>query len=157
MRILTTLLVSALAMAGSGPTSLKTFTSADGVFRFQYPDILINCISPQNSTSGSCMSQDGVCLAPGSEGATLACFAYPNERFKGKPSFVTATFYVSGIQAATVEKTCLEKSPNWYVISSKASTTTINHTIFKTFEIGDNWTSGGQYGLESNLSRWKML
>ena len=146
MQTLTTLLVCALAIAGSAQTSLKTFTSLDGVFRFQYPYMLINCRSPQNSTSGSCMSQGGICMGPGSEGATLACFAYPNERFKDKPSFVTATFYVSEIQAATVEKACLEKSPNWYVISSKASTTTINHVIFETFEIGDNWTSGGQYG-----------
>ena len=36
--------------------------------------------------------------------------------------------------------------PNWLVINSKAGTTTINHVTFKTFEIGDNWTSGGQDG-----------
>jgi len=37
-------------------------------------------------------------------------------------------------------------SPGWLVINSNASTTRINHVSFKTFEIGDNWTSGGQSG-----------
>lgn len=146
MWMLTTMLVFRLAVAASTPTSLKTFTSPDGAFRFQYPDILVNCMSSQNSANSSCMSQGSVCIGPGSEGATLACLAYPNERFREKPAFVTATFYVSKIQAATLENRCLEKSPNWYVISAKASTTTINHIVFRTFEIGDNWTSGGQYG-----------
>jgi hypothetical protein len=144
--MLTTIFVYWLLVALSPPASLKTFTSSDGGFRFQYSDILVDCTASQNSATSSCMSQGNVCIGPGSEGATLACFAYPNERFQEKPAFVTATFYVSRIPAATMEERCLEKSPNWYVISSKASTTTINHIVFKTFEIGDNWTSGGQYG-----------
>ena len=146
MKTLTIFLVSGLAIAAAAQTSLKTFTGPDDIFRFQYAATLVNCMSPQSPASGSCMSQGDICIGPGSEGSTLACFAYPNERFKDKPSFVAATFYVSEIQAATAEKACLEKSPNWYVISSKKSMTTINHVIFKTFEIGDNWTSGGQYG-----------
>ena len=76
----------------------------------------------------------------------MACFAYPKERFKDKPAFVAATFYVSEIQAAKTEKVCLEGSPDWLVINSKAGMTTINHVTFKTFEIRDNWTSGGKSG-----------
>ena len=76
----------------------------------------------------------------------MACFAYPSERFKDKPAFVAATFYVSEIESAKAQKECLEGSKNWFVINSKAATTTINHVTFKTFEVGDNWTSGGQYG-----------
>ena len=103
-------------------------------------------MSAENSTSGSCMSQGGLCTGPGSAGDTMACFAYLNEKFKEKPAFVAAAFYVLRIPAAKSEKACLAKSPNWYVISEKAHPTVINHIVFKTFEIGDNWTSGGQDG-----------
>jgi hypothetical protein len=87
-----------------------------------------------------------ICGGPGSDGNTLPCFAYPNERFKYKPHFVAATFFVSEIQAATIEKSCLKGSPSWLVINSKEGMTAIHHVIFKTFEIGDNWMSGGQSG-----------
>jgi hypothetical protein len=35
--------------------------------------------------------------------------------------------------------------------------TTINHVTFKIFEIGDNWTSGGQGGSASNFSQRNVL
>src|ERR1700730_8966982 len=163
MKTLITFLVCGLAIAGSAQQSLKTFTG-QGLFRFQYSDMLVNCTPQQtsaspiksgisegnqpavSSTPDSCMSQGAICDGPGSGGSTMACFAYPNERFKDKPSFVAATFFVSEIQSAKTEKVCLKGSPNWFVINSKAGTTTINHVAFKTFEIGDNWTSGGQSG-----------
>jgi hypothetical protein len=40
----------------------------------------------------------------------------------------------------------LQGSANWFVLNSKVATSTINHVAFKTFEIGDNWTSNGQSG-----------
>jgi hypothetical protein len=148
MKTLITFLVCGLAIAGPAQTSLKTFTSADGVFRFQYSDVLVNaCTSEQTpGNPASCKSQSTICDGPGSEGITLACFSYPNERFKNKTSYVGTDFYVSEIQSATTEQVCLRASPNWYVISSKPGITTINHVSFKTFEIGDNWTSHGQSG-----------
>ena len=163
MKTLIAFLVCGFAMAGSAQSSLKTFTSSDGLFRFWYADILMNCAPRQTSTSpqepgtseegqtgtsisDSCVSQGANCDGPGSRGRAMACFAYPKERFKDKPAFVAATFYVSEIQAAKTEKVCLEGSPDWLVINSKAGMTTINHVTFKTFEIGDNWTSGGQSG-----------
>jgi hypothetical protein len=76
----------------------------------------------------------------------MACVAYPRERFKDKPAFVAATFYVSEIEPAKTREECLEGSKKWLVINSKAATTTINHVVFKTFEIGDNWMGGGQDG-----------
>lgn len=151
-------------LAQQSPQSLKTFVSPNGLFRFQYSDGLVNClpeptparsIKPDASerdqpTSSlvpdSCMSQGEMCDGPGSEGSTVACFAYPKERLKDKPAFVAAAFYVSEIQAAKTEKECLQGSPNWFVINSTAGETTINHVSFKTFEIADNWTSGGQSG-----------
>ena len=164
MKIFITFLICGLAIAGSAQQSLKTFTNPDGLFRFQYSDMLINCMSQRALVSptesgisegkqpvvpsypDSCMSQGAICGGPGSEGSTLACFAYPQERFNDKPHFVAATFFVSEIRSAKAEMECLKGSPNWFVINSKAGPTTINHVVFKTFEIGDNWTSGGQSG-----------
>jgi hypothetical protein len=163
MKTLIALLVCGLAMDASAQSSLKSFTSSDGLFRFQYSDILVDCAprqtpisaiesgasedaQPGTSISASCVSQGANCDGPGSGGMALACFAYPEGRFKDKPHFVTASFFVSEIPSAKTENVCLKGSPNWFVISSKASTTTINHVNFKTFEIGDNWTSGGQSG-----------
>jgi len=134
-------------------TTLRTFTSPDGVFQFKHSDVLVDCTSLGKQENGagssvpeSCMSQGTICGAPGSEGSPMACFAYRNEEFKDKPHFVAATFFVAEIQSAKTEQGCLKGSPNWFVINSKAEATTINHVAFKTFEIGDNWTSGGQSG-----------
>jgi hypothetical protein len=164
MKTLITFLVCGLAIFASAQQSVKTYTSPNGLFRLQYSDVLINCASQQtptgptessasegdqpgvSTTSDSCISQGEICDGPGSEGSTLACFAYPKERFKDKPHFVAASFYVSEIQPAKTEKECLKGSPGWFVINSKAGTTTIGQVSFKTFEIGDNWTGGGQSG-----------
>lgn len=164
MKTFITFLVCGLAIAGSAQQFLKTFTSPNGLFRFQYPDILVNCMPQQTPSSpiesgisqgtqpavpsipDSCMSQGEICGGPGSEGSTMACFAYPKERFKDKPHFVAATFFVSEIPSAKTENSCLKGSQGWLVLNSKSETTPINHVTFKTFEIGDNWTSGGQSG-----------
>jgi hypothetical protein len=136
MRTLIAFLVCGFAMAGSAQSSLKTFTSSDGLFRFQYADMLVNCAprqtptSPQEpdaseedqpgtSISDSCVSQGANCDGPGSGGRAMACFAYPKEKFKDKPHFVTASFFVSEIQSAKTEDACLKGSPDWYVINSK--------------------------------------
>jgi hypothetical protein len=165
VKALIAFLVCGLATWGYAQTPLKTFTSSDGLFRFSYSDVLIDCL-PQPTAADSatpatsktstdhpsalsipaaCASQGATCDGPGSEGASVACFAYPKERFKDKPSFVAATFYVSEIESAKNKKICMDGSPDWFVINSKG-VTTINHVTFKIFEIGDNWMSGGQSG-----------
>lgn len=163
MKTLITFLVCGLAMAGSAQRSLKTFTSSDGLFRIQYADMLVNCAphhpptspmesggsqedQPVTSLSDSCVSQGAICDGPGSGGVAMACFAYPKERFKDKPHFVAASFFVSEIQSTKTESVCLRGSPDWYVINSNTGTTTINHVRFMVFEIGDNWTGHGQSG-----------
>jgi hypothetical protein len=163
LKTLITFIVCGLAMAGSAQTSLKTFTNPDGFFRFQYADILVNCApqqtpaspiesgtsegaQPVTSISDSCVSQGAICDGPGSGGRAMACLAYPKEKFKDKPHFVVASFFVSEIRSAKTENLCLKGSPDWYVINSKKGTTTINHVTFRTFEIGDNWTGHGQFG-----------
>ena len=83
----------------------------------------------------------------------LACLAYPKERFRDKPLFVAAAFFVSEIQSAKDEKACLKGSTDWFVINAKAGTTMINHVSFTTFEIGDNWAGGGQSGRTFHAGR----
>jgi hypothetical protein len=134
--------VSALACAQA---SQKTFTSSDGVFRFRYPEMLMDCMVKRSATSDSCLSQGALCNGPGSEGTTKACFAYPRERLKEKPMFVAAAFFVSDIESAKTQSQCLKPSPDWLLISSKGITR-INHVSFASFEIGDNWAGGGQSG-----------
>src|ERR1700751_192889 len=62
-------------------TTLRTFTSQDGVFKFRYSPALVHCTS-QKSEEGypgswvpadSCSSQDGVCDDAGSSATTIAC------------------------------------------------------------------------------------
>jgi hypothetical protein len=163
MKALMPLFACTLAIAGFAQQSLKTFTSPDGLFRLQYSDRLVDCMPRQPASPAeretsngnipevspipdSCSSQGAVCDGPGSGGTAMACFANAKEAFADKPHFVSATFSVSEIQSAKTEKACLKGSPNWFVINSKAGTTTINHVAFKVFEIGDNWAGGGQYG-----------
>ena len=153
MKTLIAICFCGLSIPLSAQTTLRTFTSPDGIFQFKYSDVLADCTSVGKQESGtgasvppSCMSQGSICGGMGSEESTAACFAYPKERFKDKPTFVAATFYVSEILSAKTEEACLKGSPDWFVIKSETETTTINHITFKAFEIGDNWTSGGQSG-----------
>jgi hypothetical protein len=156
MKTLVTFFLCGLAIASSAQTSLaqntpaqttlKTFTSSAGLFRFKYSDMLVDCTPQGSAIPDACITQGAICDGPGSEGSALACFAYPRERFKDKPRFVAASFFVSEIHSATTEQACLKGSPDWFVISTKAETTIINHVVFQTFEIGDNWAGGGQSG-----------
>ncbi len=174
MKTLITFLICGLATGGSAQQSLKTFTSTDGLFRFQYSDMLVNCMPQQtpssaiksdistgsqpaaSSSADSCMSQGSICGGMGNDESTAACFAYPKARFKDKPAFVAATFYVSEILSVKTEEVCLKGSPDWYVIKSEAETTTINHITFKLL----NWRQLDKWGAIraciSNFSPWKM-
>jgi hypothetical protein len=163
MKALVIFLICGLLTAGLAQQSLKTFNSPDGLFRFQYSPVLISCAPTQApgspatsnasrtdqpagaSISSACVSQGAICDGPGSEGTTLACLAYPKERFKDKPLLVAASFFVSEIESAKTEKSCLEGSGDWFVIA-KNGPTTFNHIAFEEFEIGDNWAGGGQSG-----------
>lgn len=153
MKTLIAICFCGLSIPLSAQTTLRTFTSPDGIFQFKYSDVLVDCTSvgkQEKGTAGSvpksCMTQGAICFGPGSAGTALACFTYPKEKFIDKPAFVAATFYVSEILSAETEEVCLNGSPDWYVIKSDAETTTINHVTFKIFEIGDNWTDHGQSG-----------
>jgi hypothetical protein len=162
MKVVITLLACGLAMAGSSAQeSLKTFTSPDGLFRFRYSHVLVNCM-PQQDTTGPTRSGKpdghqpvssnpnpcadfGYCDGPGSDGSAMTCLVYPDEKFKNVVDFVAATFYVSAIQSARTEGECLKGSPHWLVIGSKGIVT-INQVQFQAFEIADNWTNHSESG-----------
>lgn len=160
MKTLVVLLAGGLAIAGSAQQSMKTFTSPLGLFRFRYPETLVNCTKRHTTDAtresgipgvdhplpDSCAGQEALCAGPGSNGTTLACFAYPKEKFKDKPHFVGAAFFISEIQPARTESECLAGSPDWLVTNSKVEPTKINGITFKAWDIEDNWAGGGQSG-----------
>ena len=130
--------------------TLKTYESADGVFRFKYSKVLIDCLplltqgKAQSSVVDACMSQAGVCDDGGSDARTLACFAYPKDKFQGKPTFIAATFFVAELPGLKTEQACLQRSPYWMVTGTR--TATLDGVHFTVFEIGDNWLGGSQWG-----------
>ena len=89
------------------------------------------------------MSQEGVCDDAAGSASTIACFAYPKDKFKEKPTFSAAAFFVAEILEATQE-VCLAGSQQWLFLSPE--TTKINAVTFRLFRISDSWTSGGQTG-----------
>jgi len=89
------------------------------------------------------MSQAGVCDDAGSRASTVACFAYPKDKFKDKPTFIAAAFFIAEVNEGTTEKVCLEGSRYW---NEGVQSTKINGVTFKVFEISDNWAGGSQGG-----------
>ena len=132
-------------------TALQTFTSQDRVFKFQYSPVLVHCTSQQSEEGypgswvpDACSSQEGVCDDALSSATTIACFAYPKDNFKDKPTFSAAAFFVAEVRAATTPGTCLKGSPNWLILSSQSAR--INSISGKLFRVTDEWMSGGQDG-----------
>jgi hypothetical protein len=166
MKVLIALCVCGLSVALPAQTAPQTFTSPDGVFQFTYSGMLVDCTSrvPSKPTSSgvpkvfvgtppalsipdSCQSMADVCSDLGGQVSTLACFAYPKDRFRDKPVFAAAAFFVGRIEEATTESACLHGSQNWNTDEIEAAKLIkINSVAFKVFEIGDNWAGSGQGG-----------
>jgi hypothetical protein len=164
MRKLIALGVCGLSITLPAQDHLRTFTSPDGAFRFKHSDVLVDCMSEQtqanattssvpqvftgrpvgSSVPDSCVSQGGICGDEQSEARTIACYAYPKSKFKEKPTFSAAAFFVAEVKEATTEKVCLAGSQYWNI--ERAESSKINGVTFKRFEISDHWTSGGQAG-----------
>lgn len=128
---------------------VKTFTSPDRLFRFKYSTILVNCMptltgaEAPTSILSACTSQFSLCDGGEGTGNTIACFGYPKERFKDKPTFIAATFFVAEIDDAKTEQTCLAGSQD----RKLAGSTTINGVSFVVFDGGEkNWLGGSQSG-----------
>jgi hypothetical protein len=166
MRVLISLCICGLSVTLPAQTSLRPFTSPDGVFQFTYSSMLVDCTRkvpskptsssvpkvfagnpPAGSMPDSCQSMADVCSDLGGQVRTLACFAYPKDKFRDKPVFAAAAFFVGKIEEATTESACLQGSHDWNPDEIEtAKLTEINRVAFKVFEIGDNWAGGGQGG-----------
>jgi hypothetical protein len=139
-----------LASLSSAAQTLKTYQSADGVFRFHYSRILIDC-SPLLATGkaeaavmDACMSQGAICEDGAEGGKTIVCLGFPKDRFPDKTEFVAATFFVAEAPALKTEPACWKKSPDWLVTGTR--TAVLHGVRFAVFDIADNWTGGGQSG-----------
>ncbi len=144
MRVFLAVWFCGLSITLSAQTILQTYTSKDGVLQFKYSRVLVHCTPERGSwvPADACLSQ--LCDDPGGSATTFACFAYPKDNFKDKPTFIGAAFFVAQVRAATNQKTCLEGSQNWLIRSGQ--NTRINAISFKRFRISDAWTSGRQGG-----------
>ena len=129
--------------------TLRTFSSPDGLFRFKYSAILVDCMrtltgaAVPTSILSACTSQNRMCDDGTGTGNIIACFGYPKERFKDKPTFIAATFFVAEVDNAKTEKICLEGSQDW----KAAGSATVNGVSFVVFGGAEkNWLGGSQGG-----------
>jgi hypothetical protein len=134
--------------------ALKTFLNNE--FTFQYASLLASCQKKEFETGdgyswepNSCNAYFPVCDDQGSQGGTtLACIAYPKEKFQDAPTFEAAAFSVASVEGTHSEKDCLGGSPDWAVDPRQiGGNVTINGAKFKAFEVGDAGMSqslGGQ-------------
>jgi hypothetical protein len=131
-------------------TDRHTFTSADGAVQFKYSPALIHCTqrSFRNGELGwiedSCLSQGDLCDDDATKGTTIACFAYPKDKFKDKPQFSSAVFFLGLVPVAKTQETCLDAAQEWLVHDSRA--TKIDGISARLFHTSDAWMGGGESG-----------
>ena len=112
-------------------SKLGIFTSPDSIFQFKYSSVLVQCSLEQTERGlhGS-WAPEG-CLCDDEDSATtIACFAYPKDNFKDKPTFVGAAFFVAEVRPAITPSACLQGSRNWLVRNVHIAR--INSVSFKT-------------------------
>jgi hypothetical protein len=124
-------------------SKLGTFTSPDGIFQFKYSSVLVQCSleRTEQGLNGSWAPEGCLCNDEDSA-TTIACFAYPKDKFKDKPTFVGAAFFVAEVRPAITPSACLQGSPNWLVRNGHIAR--INSVSFKHFRVSDAWTSHRQ-------------
>jgi hypothetical protein len=141
-RKLVALCLCLIPAAPNAQTSSQKFTSPDGVFAFQHAANLIHCSHENGAWSPeACTAREEVCESQSGLSRTLACFAYPKERFVDKPAFSAAVFFVAEIQQPATEEPCLD-GEDWLPESSESIE--INGVPFKVFHTRDAWTNGGR-------------
>ncbi len=89
---------------------MKTFTSPDGDFRFRYSQALIQCTKSDEHEDRwepyeYCESQESACGAD--EANTLACLAYPMEKFGDSAHEGIETFTAAEVDEASTVRACL--------------------------------------------------
>lgn len=123
--------------------TLKKFISADGAVEFRYSEDLVHC-ERQGANEGyswlpveNCAAYFPLCDSSISQNQTsIACFAYPRNRFTDTRAFEGATFSVEIIDAATRQNDCLSMSAEEGFIGQRG-TRTIHGVSFTTAELSD--------------------
>jgi hypothetical protein len=152
MKVFIALCFCGLSITLSAQTTLRIFTSEDGIFQFEYSPTLIHC-ALQRAEKGegnswlpadACLSQDGICDDADSPAITITCFAYPKDELKDKPEFDSAAFFVAQVPAATTPKACLQGAPDW--LNRNAESTTVGSVSARHFHTNDAGLGGNQEG-----------
>jgi hypothetical protein len=130
----------AIAAIGIGQASGATvpFASADGMFGFHYAAELVKCDAQDAKvTSESVWAPAEACRCndPGGAAVTAVCFGYPKDKFKDKPAFNGASFFVATDVNAADAASCMAGSANWGEV--KGVNTTIGGGTFRHFQVSD--------------------
>ena len=74
-------------------SKLRTFTSPDTIFQFKYSPVLVQCSleRTEQGLNGSWAPEGCLCNDEDSA-TTIACFAYPKDKFKDKPTLLVRPF-----------------------------------------------------------------
>ncbi|HEY2823485.1 MAG TPA: hypothetical protein VGJ06_20745 [Candidatus Acidoferrum sp.] len=132
--------VVAVAACDAAPRSgaALPFTSADGAFGFHYSPELVKCEAQDAKvTSESVWAPAEACRCndPGGAAVTAVCFGYPKDKFKDKPTFNGASFFVATDTNAGDASSCMAGSANWGDV--KGENTTIGSATFRHFVVSD--------------------
>ncbi len=116
----------------------KIFRSSDGAFQFRYAPELIRCETQDAKvTPGSSWVPLDACKCndPGGVALTSVCFAYPKEKFKDKPVFNGAAFFLATDNTETDSQSCAARSASWGDV--KGELAVIGAVEFVHYRVGD--------------------
>ena len=139
----------ALPITLSAQTRPQTFISPDGVFQFQYSELLVRCTVPEGSEEEPykiraerawqprelCTCMHPICDDP-STSDSVACIAHPSIR---------AAFFAAVVPDARSETSCLAGSKSWWR-PRKPQRRRINGVHFRLFHISDASAGKGMIG-----------
>src|SRR5579862_907548 len=131
-------MVTAVETCDAAASASLPFTSADGVFGFHYAAELVKCETQDAKvTSESVWAPAEACRCndPGGAAVTAVCFGYPKDKFKDKPNFNGASFFVAMDTNAGDAASCVAGSANWGEI--RGENTTIGGGTFRHFRVSD--------------------
>jgi hypothetical protein len=130
------------AQRGDGRTRhdgrLQMFSSSDGVFQFEYSDLLVRCTEKQGywDPVDSCSAISPMCDNQlSAESRTVVCIAYPKNRLENRPAFQGGTFSVAEIKDATTSTDCLNfPRDEYFDAHSNRTTRILNGASFEQFD-----------------------
>ena len=131
-------LISGVFLLTAAADAPKIFRSQDGAFQFRYAPELIRCETQDaKATASSAWAPVDACKCndPGGGAVTSVCFAYPKDKFKDKPVFNGASFFVATDATATDARSCAAGSANWGDV--KGERATIGAAEFVHYRVGD--------------------